>query len=385
MVRVELAASMTNDQQPQSFTRMVMHRYPERSQDFVAGPEAESPPTDQPSPDDTTSNLPAPSMMNMQGQRRDPHPAIRLVYLDNSKPQFHLLAEPDSLDNPLLIARLPRRTPAVGRIGDTNRFPIGRMGGAEVWVHVTEALSKAMQTHQPEPTAQMRRDPSEVGQRIHALLPVDLSMKLPADEAASPDEPRDVWRRRVWLAHMQYPYPHLADPAHFPVLIDIPAFGSVQLAFSRSRMDLPFSIALEDFEMTPYPGSDIPLDYIARIRLQDLAQPGQLDQPSGQPITKTAKLNDPAYHQGFKISQAGWDPPRPDDPQSDARDDQGRFINQQRYSIFGIGNNRGVELIAFGSILIVLGTPWAFYIKPWLVRRRQQAPSSDDAGQGSAA
>jgi hypothetical protein len=42
------------------------------------------------------------------------------------------------------------------------------------------------------------------------------------------------------------------------------------------------------------------------------------------------------------------------------------------FTILGVGNNPGIHVIAFGSILISLGIPWAFYFKPYLVRKEKQ-------------
>ena len=42
------------------------------------------------------------------------------------------------------------------------------------------------------------------------------------------------------------------------------------------------------------------------------------------------------------------------------------------FTILGVGNNPGIHVIAFGSILMGVGIPWAFYVKPWLVRREKE-------------
>jgi hypothetical protein len=42
------------------------------------------------------------------------------------------------------------------------------------------------------------------------------------------------------------------------------------------------------------------------------------------------------------------------------------------FAIFGVSLVRGTELIAAGAACMTLGTPWAFYIKPWLLRRRER-------------
>jgi hypothetical protein len=44
-----------------------------------------------------------------------------------------------------------------------------------------------------------------------------------------------------------------------------------------------------------------------------------------------------------------------------------------QFTILGVGNNPGIHIIALGGILMVLGIPWAFYVKPALLRRRKLA------------
>jgi len=103
-------------------------------------------------------------------------------------------------------------------------------------------------------------------------------------------------------------------------------------------------------------------------------------QPDGLPQRARPHLNNPVVQRTagapfnlrrIKLSQAGWDP---GDPQTPAavkaqRDAAGRFVNQQRFTILGVGNNVGIRVIAAGAVLMTLGIPWAFYLKPWLIRR----------------
>ena len=72
----------------------------------------------------------------------------------------------------------------------------------------------------------------------------------------------------------------------------------------------------------------------------------------------------------FKFSQSGWD--RAGWNQSQQLVDQG-VLDEPRvnFTILGVGNNPGIHIIAFGSILISVGIPWAFYLKPWMVRRER--------------
>ncbi|MFN5661605.1 MAG: hypothetical protein ACK48N_05905, partial [Planctomyces sp.] len=74
----------------------------------------------------------------------------------------------------------------------------------------------------------------------------------------------------------------------------------------------------------------------------------------------------------FKFSQNGWD------AQGWARTREQAEAGQlprpfAQFTILGVGNNPGIHIIALGGILMVLGIPWAFYVKPALLRRRKLA------------
>jgi hypothetical protein len=43
-----------------------------------------------------------------------------------------------------------------------------------------------------------------------------------------------------------------------------------------------------------------------------------------------------------------------------------------RFTILQVGNNPGIHVIALGGVLMALGIPWAFYVKPYLVRREKR-------------
>ncbi|MCA9304269.1 MAG: hypothetical protein KC996_09120, partial [Phycisphaerales bacterium] len=51
------------------------------------------------------------------------------------------------------------------------------------------------------------------------------------------------------------------------------------------------------------------------------------------------------------------------------------------FTILGVGNNPGIHLIALGSIFMGIGIPWAFYVKPWLVRREKARIAASVAAQ----
>src|SRR4051812_5470832 len=72
----------------------------------------------------------------------------------------------------------------------------------------------------------------------------------------------------------------------------------------------------------------------------------------------------------FKFSQAGWD--QQGWQQTQAQTDQGQLKRPfASFTILGVGNNPGIHMIAAGAVLMAIGIPWAFYVKPWLVRREK--------------
>ena len=43
-----------------------------------------------------------------------------------------------------------------------------------------------------------------------------------------------------------------------------------------------------------------------------------------------------------------------------------------QFTILQVGNNPGIHLVALGGVMMALGIPWAFYVKPYLVRREKR-------------
>jgi hypothetical protein len=274
----------------------------------------------------------------------------------------------------LLIGRLPGGEVVAARLDPADlKFPVGRTNQGNAWVHLVERAASMEKVLQPQPTPLKQRDPSDEGTYIHSLMPVDLQ-KL--DEAGD----RVVWQKRLWMAHMRYPM--FPEGMNRPARVEVPGIGAVELIFSRQEHRLPFSLALAGFEMQPYPGSDIPLDYVSELRVEKLDEDRR---PTGVGTVARTKLNDPMYYMGYKLSQSGWDPGDPNDPNKDRRDAQGRFTNQQRFSIIGVGNNRGIMVIALGSVLVVVGIPWAFYVKPLLIRRKRDRLRAEAQAKARAA
>ncbi|MEM7626799.1 MAG: hypothetical protein AAF333_14490 [Planctomycetota bacterium] len=339
--------------------RYALHRYPERSQDFV------------------------------DGTRGDPDPGIRTVYLDQTKIQYHLMTGapaipgvtvnedgsevfPDAEDRLWVLLRVAGIKPVLSPLAE-QKLPLVDPDKANAWLHVVERLERAVPAQRPVVTPKLLRDPKLEGTYEHALLPVRVEYDLRDENFEKTGE---TFSRIIWLRQM--PYLEQRGGEMIPQTVNIPGYGSVQIAFGRQRRALPFAVAMTDFTMTPYAGSDIPRDFESDLLVYPVDERGR---PDGTPERFSPRLNNPAIVRmagaplqlaKVKLSQAGWDPGDPDTPPAmkQLRDEQGRLVNQQRFTILGVGNNVGIRIVFVGSVLIALGIPWAFYIKPWLIKRK---------------
>lgn len=327
-----------------AITRLVMDRYPERSQDF-------SPLPDQASDPAAEANSP----MGLLGRRSDPDPAIRLVYLDASRTQLHLVALSEKKgERTLHLLSRPSGGSATCTTVNDGRFALSDAHGQrQVWFHVLQRYDSAQTVLRPQPTDWQQRNPKQEGTFLNALVP--LVLQWPVDGGTK--------TTILWLPFMRYPM--WPDEEHFPIQVSLPDGRPLQIAFSRSRLSLPFRMRLKEFTMTPYPGTEIPRDFASVLELADRDR-------QSEPVVGRSHLNNPLVYRGYKISQSGWDPGDAADPARNEKSADGRFLNQQRYTILGIGNNIAIQAVFVGSLLLVLGIPWAFYVKPAIQQKRKQ-------------
>ncbi|MEO1535114.1 MAG: hypothetical protein AAFS11_06090, partial [Planctomycetota bacterium] len=148
---------------------------------------------------------------------------------------------------------------------------------------------------------------------------------------------------------------------------------------------------LIDFEMIAYDHRGAPRDYQSLVRVEPAsAQPAlaesydhitKLNAPLKAPFlwsdsrgvvsNVAGELISHLSPNQFKFSQAGWD--RSGWEETQAQVDAGVLDRPTvRFTILGVGNNPGIHVIAFGGILMGVGIPWAFYVKPWLVKRKKK-------------
>lgn len=172
-----------------------------------------------------------------------------------------------------------------------------------------------------------------------------------------------------WLQYHNYvfdrPEEVLRRSVYRPEVIRLADGREIEVIFSRARMKLPAPVVLEEFQVDTHIGgftgreSSI-MDWKSLVRFQNE------DGTWGE--LKTVRVNNPVEHNGYWFYQAMWDPP--DRGQRFEGDPGSNGLN---YTVLGVGNRNGVNIQLWGCCIAVFGMIYAFYVKPVIKRRRQQA------------
>lgn len=327
-------------------------------------------------------------------------PRIRIQHMDTASVQVYIDEVTAGEADPLVraIVRLPNAKPQefTGlRTGGT--IPVG----APITITLGARHAHGERLTVPLVVPRQGRD-SETGDHRKALVAVEVAR---VDAAG-----RVNWSTRRWVPFSQFR--SMAPGAIVPILV--PDGREVSVAFGRLyRPWLDMAVRLKDFEMTPYPHStqardfrsDLlvaipPRDPEARARAGHVASSVRDAFAPGTPFTvvsASTSMNEPllltppfswderapwgvnalrwlGYQLGatrFKFSQSGWD--QDGWTRTKAAADRGEMERPLvRWTILGVGNNPGIYIIATGSVMLSLGIPYAFYVKPWIVQRRKR-------------
>ncbi|GIW74860.1 MAG: hypothetical protein KatS3mg103_1382 [Phycisphaerales bacterium] len=337
----------------QSRTRWIYSRFPEISQDLFEGQQADGRPQRQPADESI----------------------VRIRYLDLTAVHVLFDERPDGL------ARVAVREPGRGvrvleGVGQgqpvtlLEAIDLVRSGG---WPHARQVL-------RPVPVPKAEQDGQLVGTHERAMLAVEVRV--------------GDWSQVVWLPFIKYLNVGQQEARE----LELPDGRRVRLAFGRARRALPgFQLRLVDFEMVAYDHRGAPRDYRSIVRVEPTSPQRQFE-----PYVGTTQLNAPlrapfVWSEGrswlanaagyvvsrldptqFKLAQAGWDAQGWQRTQAMA--DQGLIPEPYaQFSILLVANNPGIHVIALGGVLMALGTPWAFYVKPWMVRRRSARLAAEHA------
>jgi hypothetical protein len=142
--------------------------------------------------------------------------------------------------------------------------------------------------------------------------------------------------------------------------------GLYEIAFDADRMDLGFSLTLDDFDVGFDPGTQTPSSFRSEVRLTDEAE-GIKDKPI------SIFMNNTLDHRGWRFFQSNYDRYR--DPKT--RQFTGEFV-----SVFQVAKNPARELIYAGCIVVVLGAFVQFYMRAGIFTdggKLQQQRAADKA------
>jgi len=205
---------------------------------------------------------------------------------------------------------------------------------------------------------------AEVGRRLVLTLggrPVELTVEEFLTRAwrvwsayAAPDGSRPAavklraavgeWVGWQWVRWEAFVGPAVrTDPA--AQRLPLPDGQWARLHFAPESRPLPVPFRIAQAEYVTYPGSTRARDYVCRLTTSATA--------TAKERTLICRLNRPAVIDGLRVYQGSWSP-KPEDP---------RAIS------FMVSSRPGIGLVGTGALLIVLALPYAFYVKPLLLRR----------------
>jgi hypothetical protein len=332
-----------------SFDRYVYHRFPQINQDML-------------------------SELNERGmpKRRDADPSIRISLIDSNQLNVYFDDPGDGSTRAIVRqkggqVRVVESLPASGRLDQIVEKLSLSIG--ERW-----ADSRPIERPSPASAEEIRKDRQALGAHDRAMLAIEV--RVGDGEAA----PREV----VWLPFAKYF--GLGGETERTVNV---GGRAVQVAFGRLQHQLPgFMVQLADFRMLSYDHRGAPRDYQSTLRVSStddrfetfehvtqlnapLTAPYRWDEGRNWFANVAGRLRAGLNPNQFKFSQSGWDAQGWSRTQAQA--DAGLIKKPfASFTILGVGNSPGIHVIAFGGILMGLGIPWAFYLKPWLVQREKR-------------
>ncbi|MBM4108225.1 MAG: hypothetical protein FJ255_05360 [Phycisphaerae bacterium] len=349
-----------------AYDRWVYERFPEIAQDLLDRPDE-------------------------QGRTRRPaDPALRVWYVDATQLRITFDERGDgSVRAVVRQPRLPVRVvdPVPADPADPSRLFLGEVVPM-VDVRLTERWEHSERFARPRPVEEGERERRFIGTHDRAMLAVEVTSDRHPGIA-----------RVVWLPFAKY----LELGPELRRQVVLPDGRRLSLAFGRRQYRMPeFELRLVGFEMVSYDHRGAPRDYQSLLRVDPTGK------ASFEPYEHVTRLNAPLtapFHwrddrawlgnmarrlaaglnpAQFKFSQAGWDAQGWQDTQAQA--DAGLLPRPfVRFTILGVGNNPGIHAIALGGILMGVGIPWAFYFKPYLLRRRKRTIQARLRAEAAAA
>lgn len=222
------------------------------------------------------------------------------------------------------------------QVGDT----INLSEGVTITLHRAEDRTK-MET-KPSVVPPQQRDPS--ASNFYSMI--KLVVPTPSGNTSA------------WIPYHQYPFESETESIERfrfePTTFQLPDGKSLRAIFSRKSEPLPAPVALDSFEIDSHIGgfsgrTSSVLNWRSLIRFLGTEE-----------VTSAVSVNDPQQYEHYWFFQSQWDPPT----------STSAGLN---YTVLGVGNRLGVHQMLIGCCITVSGMIWAFYVKPTIKRKRQQA------------
>jgi hypothetical protein len=150
--------------------------------------------------------------------------------------------------------------------------------------------------------------------------------------------------------------PYQAYLSGRPTTIRLPSGREFYVTFSHRWLELPDPIRITRHEFKTAPASKMPEDYICDLEIGT----------GVQTETATLKLNFPVSVGEYRLHQSDWQPKQ--ETPSDYSDPSA--------IIFGVADRPGIWLIFLGSIMLCAGFPYAFYVKPLILKHKRPDAST---------
>ncbi len=331
--------------------RWVYHRFPQLNQDIGEN-----------------------SLEDGRPDRSDPDQRLSLAYVDQSKIQLYINERSDTglMD---VAFRFSDGLDVQTGLEPGSRYitPIERIA-----FDFAERWDNARELERPLSVPPIDREGDFIGTHDRAMIAVEVSTD-------------DGFSQVVWLPFARYAH-DAGTRGGSQRTVTLPDGRPVSLMFGRQWFNLPgFQLRLIDFEMISYDHRGAPRDYQSLVRVEPAGTQPALEEPYDHVTKLNAPLKAPFLWNDsrglaanvagelvghlspsqFKFSQAGWD--RSGWEETQAQVDAGVLDRPTvRFTILGVGNNPGIHVIALGGVLMGVGIPWAFYVKPWLVKRKKK-------------
>ncbi|MGQ0626695.1 MAG: hypothetical protein ACT4PL_01185, partial [Phycisphaerales bacterium] len=308
-------------------------------------------------------------------KRVAPDAAIRITHIDADGVRMYFDEQPSRAGS------FPGRSPAdppvrlLMRIGEQNVQVFENLAtGSRVQVlpdryfRLGRRYPAVEAVRVPQVVAEENRQREGIGTHKKAAIAVRLS--------APGRSQGERFEKIFWLSHGEY-FP-IEESTDVGKTVALPDGRVVTIGFGRAYFPFPdLGLRFADFEMTPFPHSDVPRDYrsdLIVLRKQDdgtLAQerastsmnnPLLLTVPFRPSPDRSAAANTLGRlvsfiaPNGYKISQVGWDPQTWFKTKAAA--ERGEIDRPfAGFTILGVGNNPGIYVVAAGAIMMGAGIP----------------------------